>query len=86
MISKVCLQTTLNPNIGERGWAILLKRVRRRCPAIILAARRTERVRGRINLLILSIRTIKGIRSLGVPLGTRWASIFTEDCTQPYKK
>ena len=33
------------------------------CPAIILAASRTERVKGRINLLTISIITINGIRA-----------------------
>ena len=42
------------------------------CPAIILAASRTERVKGRINLLTISIITINGIRAYGVPLGTKW--------------
>ena len=44
-----------------------------KCPATILAAKRTERVIGRIKFLTNSIITIKGIRTLGVPEGTRWA-------------
>ena len=32
------------------------------CPATMLAASRTERVKGRINLLTISIITINGIR------------------------
>jgi hypothetical protein len=47
--------------------------VRRRCPAIILAASRTDKVIGRIILLIISINTIKGINGAGVPIGTRCA-------------
>lgn len=46
------------------------RRVRRRCPAIILAVNRIARVLGRIIFLISSIHTIKGIRRLGVPIGT----------------
>ena len=54
----------------------LPSRVNRRCPATILAANRTERVRGRIILLTNSISTIKGIKGGGVPSGTKWASIL----------
>jgi hypothetical protein len=50
---------------------LLPKRVKRRCPAIILAVRRTVRVPGRIILLIDSINTINGIRIFGVLKGTR---------------
>lgn len=39
----------------------------------MLAAKRTDRVMGRIILLIISMITIKGIRGTGVPVGTRWA-------------
>ena len=39
----------------------------------MFAARRTARVKGRIKDLIISIRTIKGTNTGGVPLGTRWA-------------
>lgn len=51
------------------------KSTRRRWPAIILAAKRTANVPGRITLLTVSIRTMKGIRIPGVPKGTKWASI-----------
>lgn len=51
----------------------LPKSVRRRCPAIILAASRTDRVIGRMRFLIISITTINGIRTGGVPVGTKWA-------------
>jgi len=44
-----------------------------KCPAIILAAKRTAKVKGRIIDLMISIKTIKGINTLGVPLGTKWA-------------
>lgn len=46
-----------------------------KCPAVILAANRTERVRGRIKFLTTSIKTMKGISTTGVPKGTKWASI-----------
>lgn len=39
----------------------------------MFAAKRTERVIGRIKLLMISMITIKGINGEGVPVGTRWA-------------
>lgn len=51
----------------------LPSKVKRRCPAIILAAKRTESVIGRIIFLTNSMSTIKGIRTAGVPVGTRCA-------------
>lgn len=48
----------------------------RMCPATILAVSRTDRVMGRIALLVSSIITISGIRALGVPRGTKCASVF----------
>ena len=59
------------------------KRDRRRCPAIILAARRTERVIGRIIFLILSINTIKKDKAIGVPKGIRWQNILFIRFNQP---
>jgi len=50
----------------------ILRTAIRVCPAIILAARRTESAIGRINNLIISIITIKGIKIYGVPEGTKW--------------
>lgn len=47
------------------------KRVSNKCPAIILAVSRTAKVIGRITFLIVSIHTIKGIKTLGVPWGTK---------------
>jgi hypothetical protein len=44
-----------------------------RCPATMLAARRTDSVIGRIKFLTSSITTIKGIRTSGVPDGTKCA-------------
>lgn len=47
----------------------------KRCPAIMFAANRTANVPGRITFLIVSIRTIKGIRTAGVPKGTKCANM-----------
>jgi len=38
----------------------------------MLAARRTDKVIGRIKFLTSSINTIKGISTSGVPAGTKW--------------
>lgn len=46
-------------------------KVKRRWPAIILAVSRIAKVPGRITFLIVSIHTMKGIRTGGVPWGTR---------------
>jgi len=43
------------------------RRVRSKCPAIMLAVSRIARVPGRIIFLIVSIHTIKGISTGGVP-------------------
>jgi hypothetical protein len=45
------------------------KRLIKRCPAIMLAVSRIESVIGRIMLLTSSIKTIKFISGVGVPLG-----------------
>ena len=44
-----------------------------KCPATIFAASRTDSVIGRIIFLTISINTIKGINTIGVPRGTKWA-------------
>ena len=49
----------------------------------MLAARRIARVPGRMTLLIVSIKTISGMRGPGVPVGTRWASICRVWLMQP---
>lgn len=59
-------------NIGP----VLPRRVIKRWPAIILADSRIAKVPGRITFLIVSIITIKGIRTGGVPWGTKWANIL----------
>lgn len=42
----------------------------------MLAVSRTDRVIGRIMFLVNSISTIKGIRPIGDPLGTKWLRDF----------
>ena len=58
-----------------REGPVLPRRVSRRCPAIIFAASRTAKVPGRITFLMVSIKTIRGIKGPGVPAGTRWANM-----------
>lgn len=41
------------------------------CPALILAANRNERVKGRTKILIVSIKISGGLNHLGAPLGRR---------------
>ena len=59
------------------------KRVRSKCPAIMLAASRTARVPGRMTFLTVSMITINGIRAPGVPLGTKCANICWVWLIQP---
>jgi hypothetical protein len=51
---------------------VLLQSAIRMWPAVIFAARRTERVIGRISWLTLSIITMNWERGRGVLRGTRW--------------
>ncbi len=46
---------------------VLANKVKRRWPAIILAGNRTAKVPGRVMFLIVSIKTINGTRTEGVP-------------------
>lgn len=59
----------------ERELPVFPNSVNNKWPAIILADNRTANVPGRIILLIVSIKTIKGISTGGVPCGTKWANI-----------
>jgi hypothetical protein len=76
---------TADSKVKRRSWAkikivtiiydkelpVLPNNVSNKCPAIILAESRTAKVPGRITLLIVSINTIKGIKTEGVPCGTK---------------
>jgi hypothetical protein len=46
------------------------------CPALILAASRNDRVRGRTKMLVVSISTRKGLSQSGAPSGRKWAIDF----------
>lgn len=54
-----------------------------KCPATIFADKRTDKVIGRIKLLMISIITIKGISRIGVPRGTKWDSMCLKLLIQP---
>lgn len=54
-----------------------------KCPAIILAVSRTDRVIGRMMFLIISMITMKGSNGAGVPDGTMWANIIFGDFAHP---
>jgi len=53
-----------------------LRRCIKRWPAVILATRRTDNVIGRIKFLVISIKTMTGIRGVGDPVGTIWVNII----------
>ena len=55
------------------------------CPAVILAIRRTVRVRGRINILKVSIKTKNGASALGAPAGVKWANVLEKLFIKPDK-
>jgi len=61
-----------------------LNKLNRRCPATMLAESRMDSVIGRIIFLTSSIRTIKFIKAMGVPVGTMWAIILFELLIHPY--
>ena len=61
-----------------------LNSVSSKCPATMLAASRTDRVKGRIKFLINSINTMKGIKIKGVPSGTKCANILFGVFSQAY--
>lgn len=55
--------------LEEAAW--FPNKVRSRWPAIMFADSRTVRVPGRMTLLMVSIKTMKGIKRLGVLKGTK---------------
>lgn len=55
-----------------------------RCPAIIFAVNRTDRDPGRIIFLIVSIIIMNGIRTGGVPIGSKWLNITLYLLIHPY--
>lgn len=60
--------------------------VNNKWPDTIFAINRILRVKGRIKVLISSIKTMNLINGEGVPLGTKWANIWLVKVNQPNKK
>lgn len=89
---------TAASNVNKRSWVkikidkiekvsefpVFPRRVRRRWPAIIFAERRIAKVPGRIIFLIVSIKTMKGIRIKGVPWGIKWINMCFVLLIHPY--
>ena len=75
MINRSCAVTRILIISVDKAGPVFPMSVKSRCPAIMFAASRTASVPGRITFLMVSIHTMNGIRTGGVPWGTRCASI-----------
>lgn len=66
IINGIDIIKNVSPNkeIDERRWI-------NKWPLIIFAIRRTDKVIGRIKFLTVSIKTIKNLKKIGDPKGTR---------------
>lgn len=64
-------------------WPADPNRDKRRWPATILAVSRIESVMGRMINLINSIKTINGIKIVGVFEGVRWVNMWLVKLIQP---
>lgn len=67
-----------------RELPVFPNKVNNKWPAIIFAASRTAKVPGRITFLIVSIQTINGINTAGVPCGTKCANMCWVWLIHPY--
>jgi len=56
-----------------------------KCPAIMFAVSRTHRVIGRMILLVISIKTMKFIKAIGVPCGSKCVSMCLYFFVHPYE-
>jgi hypothetical protein len=76
MSSRICATIKIlgreNPIVGP----LFHSKVNSRCPAIMFAVSRTARVPGRMMLLIVSMQTMNGINTGGVPCGTRCSNMW----------
>ena len=72
-INKIIPNITMASLIVDKDTICEPINLNNKWPATMLAANRTDNVRGRITLLIDSINTITGINGPGVPRGTRCA-------------
>jgi hypothetical protein len=73
---RICAVINTVSNVCLIDGPLLPNKVSSRCPAIMLAVRRTASVPGRIKFLIVSIITINGINIDGVPWGTRCSNMW----------
>lgn len=73
---RICAMISTVNNVCLIDGPLLPNKVNSRCPAIMLAVRRTANVPGRIRFLIVSIITINGISIDGVPWGTRCSNMW----------
>jgi len=64
--SSICVKIKEKRIILEATAVWLPNKVIKRCPATILAIKRTASVKGRMIFLMDSMRTINGMRRLGV--------------------
>lgn len=79
----ICTTNKIETRIVGKAGPLFLNKVNNKWPAIIFAVNRIARVPGRITFLIVSIHTIKGISTPGVPRGTRWLNIWFVLFTHP---
>lgn len=73
--SKIWEKIKIDKIDKDNEGPVLPRRVKSKWPAIMFAANRTAKVPGRITFLMVSISTINGMRTKGVPWGTKWANI-----------
>lgn len=71
MSRAICVKINIEINTVEMLDPVFPSKVIIKCPAIMLADRRIARVPGRIMFLIVSMHTMNGMSSEGVPDGTR---------------
>lgn len=82
--NKAIWTTNKPPTIKSPNAApVLPNKVISKCPATIFAINRTAKVPGRMMLLTVSMHTINGINTEGVPGGTKWASMWKVWLIQP---
>lgn len=75
IISKIVRINIIRVEIINVELVSILKedsKINNKCPATILAINRIESVRGRMIFLTVSIKTMKDINKMGVPMGVRW--------------
>lgn len=72
---RSCVKIKKETRKVDNEFPVFPNKVNSKWPAIMFAERRIAKVPGRIIFLIVSINTIKGINTVGVPWGIRWINI-----------